>query len=204
MSEKVLVTPAELAAMPPATTVIIDTRNPDAFAAGHIPGAVNVHDIFTHLAMSTPDAISELREKFAASFGAAGLSGAETAVCYEESMNSGFGQSCRGYFLLKFMGYPEARVLRAPVDGGGEVSALVSSDRVFVSTSDMEQAAADSDYQLWVIDADGISSAGLMRPEDGSSTALVEAGAGATVAVTIEPRGGSEQPTTDPIVAVEI
>ena len=111
MSEKVLVTPAELAAMPPATTVIIDTRNPDAFAAGHIPGAVNVHDIFTHLAMSTPDAITELREKFAASFGAAGLSGAETAVCYEESMTSGFGQSCRGYFLLKFMGYPEARVL---------------------------------------------------------------------------------------------
>ena len=99
---------------------------------------------------------------------------------------------------------PEARVLRAPVDGGGEVSALVSSDRVFVSTSDMEQAAADSDYQLWVIDAGGISSAGLMRPEDGSSTALVEAGAGATVAVTIEPRGGSEQPTTEPIVAVEI
>ncbi len=111
MSEKVLVTPAELAAMPPASTVIIDTRNPDAYAAGHIPGAVNVHDIFTHLAMSTPDAISELREKFAASFGKAGLSGAETAVCYEESMNSGFGQSCRGYFLLKFMGYPEARVL---------------------------------------------------------------------------------------------
>ena len=111
MSEKVLVTPAELAAMPPATTVIIDCRNPDAYAAGHIPGAVNVHDIFTFLAMSTPDAIVELRAKFATSFGAAGLSGAETAVCYEESMNSGFGMSCRGYFLLKFMGYPEARVL---------------------------------------------------------------------------------------------
>jgi rhodanese-related sulfurtransferase len=29
--------------------VVIDTRNPDAYAAGHIPGAVNVHDIFTYL-----------------------------------------------------------------------------------------------------------------------------------------------------------
>ena len=27
--------------------VIIDTRNPDAYAAGHLPNAVNIHDIFT-------------------------------------------------------------------------------------------------------------------------------------------------------------
>lgn len=106
--------------------------------------------------------------------------------------------------VARMIADPDARVLRATVEGGGEVSALVSSDRVFVSTSDMEQAAADSDYQLWVIDADGISSAGLMRPEDGSTTALLEAGAGSTLAVTVEPRGGSEQPTTEPIVAVEI
>lgn len=26
-------------------------------------------------------------------------------------MNSGFGQSCRGYFLLKYLGYPKAKVL---------------------------------------------------------------------------------------------
>ena len=32
-----------------------------------------------------------MREKFASIFGAAGLSGAETAVVYEQSMNTGFG-----------------------------------------------------------------------------------------------------------------
>lgn len=99
---------------------------------------------------------------------------------------------------------PTSRVLRAEVEGGGEVSALVSADRVFLSTSEMAQADADSDYQLWVIDGDEISSLGLMRPEDGSTSALVEAGSGSTLAVTVEPRGGSEQPTTEPIVAVEI
>lgn len=99
---------------------------------------------------------------------------------------------------------PAARVLRAEVEGGGEVSALVSSDRVFLSTSEMADADSQSDYQLWVIDGEEISSLGLMRPEDGATSALVEAGAGATLAVTVEPRGGSEQPTTDPIVAVEI
>ena len=111
MADKVLVTPAELQAMMGPDVVLIDTRSPDAYAAGHIPGAVNVHEIFTYLAMSTPEGMSELRQKFADAFGAAGLSGAETAVCYEESMNSGFGQSCRGYFLLSWLGYEKAKVL---------------------------------------------------------------------------------------------
>jgi len=44
-----------------------------------------------------------MREKFAGIFGAAGLSGAETAVVYEQSMNTGFGQSCRGYVLLRYL-----------------------------------------------------------------------------------------------------
>ncbi len=111
MTDKVLVTPAELQAMMGPDVVIIDTRSPAAYAAGHIPSAVNVHEIFTYLATSTPEGMAELRGKFAAAFGAAGLSGAETAVCYEESMNSGFGQSCRGYFLLSWLGYAKAKVL---------------------------------------------------------------------------------------------
>jgi thiosulfate/3-mercaptopyruvate sulfurtransferase len=112
MSETVLLTPAELSPMlDDPGIVVIDTRAPAAYAEGHIPGAVNLHEIFTYLAMSTPDAMAELRQKFADAFGAAGLSGEETAVIYEESMNSGFGQSCRGYFLLKFLGYPKAMVL---------------------------------------------------------------------------------------------
>ena len=112
MSEKVLLTPAELAAtMATEKLVLIDTRSPAAYAEGHIAGAVNLHDIFTYLAMSTPEAMGELRQRFADAFGAAGLGGEETAVFYEASMNSGFGQSCRGYFLLQFLGYPKAAVL---------------------------------------------------------------------------------------------
>ena len=68
--------------------------------------AVNVHDIFTYLATSTPEGMKELTSKFAKAFGDAGLSGKELAIIYEESMTTGFGQSCRGYFLLKFLGYP--------------------------------------------------------------------------------------------------
>lgn len=112
MGEKVLVTPAELSdLMTSEKLVVIDTRAPDAYGVGHIPGAVNVHDIFTYLATSTPEGFAALKDVFVKDFSAAGLSGAETAVIYEQSMNTGFGQSCRGYVLLKHLGYPKVLIL---------------------------------------------------------------------------------------------
>ncbi len=112
MSENILISPTQLHEMCESLpTVIIDTRSPDTYAAGHIPGAVNIHDIFTYLATSSKEGLEELRSKFAEAFGAAGLSGDEVAVIYEETMNTGFGQSCRGYFLLEFLGYPKAAIL---------------------------------------------------------------------------------------------
>lgn len=108
----VLITPTDLSSfMASEPAVLIDTRDPATYASGHIPGAVNVHEIFTYLATSTPEGFAELKDKFADLFGKAGLSGAETAIVYEQSMNTGFGQSCRGYFLLTFLGYPKIKVL---------------------------------------------------------------------------------------------
>jgi thiosulfate/3-mercaptopyruvate sulfurtransferase len=112
MSEKVLVTPAELPGMLNSEPIVlIDTRDPATYAAGHLPGAVNIHDIFTYLATSTPEGVAAMCDKFASIFGAAGLSGKETAVVYEQSMNTGFGQSCRGYVLLRYLGYPKVKIL---------------------------------------------------------------------------------------------
>ncbi|MBW8329289.1 MAG: sulfurtransferase [Thiobacillus sp.] len=108
----VLIDPVELQTlMATEPTVVIDTRDPAAYAKGHLPGAVNLRDIFTYLATTDPDGIGELQAKFAAAFGAAGLSGKETAVLYEDAMNTGFGQSCRGYFILSYLGYPKIKVL---------------------------------------------------------------------------------------------
>jgi thiosulfate/3-mercaptopyruvate sulfurtransferase len=112
MTDKVLLDPENLAALlEHDEVVLIDTRDPASFEAGHIAGAVNAHDIFTYLATSTPQGQKELESKFAGIFGDAGLSGKELAVVYEQSMDTGFGQSCRGYFLLKYFGYPRTAVL---------------------------------------------------------------------------------------------
>jgi len=112
MNEQILITPRELAAaMTSEPMVLIDTRDPSAYAAGHLIGAVNLRDIFTYLATSSVEGKHALEQKFAEEFGAAGLSGAETAVLYEDTMDTGFGQSCRGYYLLKYLGYPKVKVL---------------------------------------------------------------------------------------------
>ena len=125
----VLITAGELAEfLTKEPCVVIDTRNPEAYGAGHLPGAVNVHEIFTYLATSTPEGMAELKTKFADAFGAAGLSGKETAVIYEQSMNSGFGQSCRGYYLLTMLGYPKIKVLHGGYDAWAASGLPVTTD----------------------------------------------------------------------------
>ncbi len=108
----VLVSPEQLASMMGAEpVVIIDTRDADTYAAGHLPGAVNLREIFTFLATSTAEGLTALKSTFAEHFGSIGLSGLETAVFYEDALNSGYGQSCRGYYLLTWLGYPKIKVL---------------------------------------------------------------------------------------------
>ncbi len=111
-SPAVLISPTELTAlMNSEPVVLIDTRAADTYAAGHIPGAVNLREVFTFLATSSVDGLQELKSTFTQALGAAGLSGAETAVFYEDALNSGYGQSCRGYYLLTWLGYPRVKVL---------------------------------------------------------------------------------------------
>uniref|UniRef100_UPI003F498D15 sulfurtransferase n=1 Tax=Cupriavidus yeoncheonensis TaxID=1462994 RepID=UPI003F498D15 len=111
MHERVLISPAELTQlMKSGPIVLIDTRDAASYAEAHLPGAVNIHEIFTYLATTTPEGLAVLRETFTAAFAKAGLSGKETAVIYEQSMTTGFGQSCRGYVLLRHLGYPRDKI----------------------------------------------------------------------------------------------
>ncbi|MCW9041997.1 MAG: sulfurtransferase [Pseudopelagicola sp.] len=129
--ESALITPEQLKTLSEADlAVVIDTRDPESFAAGHVPGAVNMHDIFTFLATSDASGMAELKGKFAAEFGAAGLDGKKTAVIYEASMAGGFGQSCRGYYLLSFLGYPKVKVLHGGFAAWQAENFVVSTDVV--------------------------------------------------------------------------
>jgi thiosulfate/3-mercaptopyruvate sulfurtransferase len=123
MGGKVLISASELSdLLSVESAVLIETRDPAVYAEAHIAGAVDMREVFTYLATSTQEGLKALRKTFATAFGKAGLGGAETAVVYEQSMSTGFGQSCRGYALLRSLGYPKIRVLHgryaAWVDAG--------------------------------------------------------------------------------------
>jgi thiosulfate/3-mercaptopyruvate sulfurtransferase len=137
MQDKVLIDATDMwGYMENNGVVAIDTRDPDSYAAGHIPGAVNIHDIFTYLSTSTPEGLKELTDKFSHAFGEAGLSGKEHAIVYEQSMNTGFGQSCRGYFLLKFLGYQKASVLHGGFQAWQSANLPVSTDAAHPTPAD--------------------------------------------------------------------
>lgn len=125
-----LIEPQDLKSLDPGAIVPIDTRSPEAYAAGHLPGAINMPEIFTFLATSTPEGLAELEQQFSDKFGAAGLDGEKTAVLYEDAMDTGFGQSCRGLFLLEHLGYPKdkIRILHGGFQGWVAAGLPVSTD----------------------------------------------------------------------------
>ncbi|MPY97791.1 MAG: hypothetical protein GEU97_07285 [Actinophytocola sp.] len=68
---------------------------------------------------------------------------------------------------------------------------------------DVPEPGKDKTYQLWLIGPDGAHSAGLLPDKD--TPVVADTIEGATVlGVTIEPEGGSKQPTTDPVMTLAL
>lgn len=91
--------------------VIIDTREPEDYLVDHIPGAINLYEIFTYLSTKDNGGYEAMRKKFAELFGNAGICNEERVVVYEDAMDNGYGRSCRGYFILKHLGHKNVTVL---------------------------------------------------------------------------------------------
>ncbi|GAC1605871.1 MAG: sulfurtransferase [Ramlibacter sp.] len=148
-SDAILITPAELVSLQGAERVVlIDTRDAETYNAGHLPGAVNLRETFTFLATSTPEGLQELKDTFAAHLGAIGLSGQETAVFYEDSLNSGYGQSCRGYYLLTWLGYPRIKVLNGGFSAWKAAGLPVSTEAVVPTPAIFPTDLAQADVML--------------------------------------------------------
>ena len=115
MTEQILYSVEEANSLASAgKAVLIDIRDSDKYETEHIPGAVNVSDIFYYLAETTDSGLDAMHQTFAELFGNVGLDGQKTAIVYEDALNTQYGGSCRGYWLLKYLGYPTAGIL----DGG--------------------------------------------------------------------------------------
>ncbi|PFG44485.1 anti-sigma-K factor rskA [Isoptericola jiangsuensis] len=105
--------------------------------------------------------------------------------------------------VARIMADPSAHLVRGEVAGGGKATVLMTSDDYLFSASGLPGPGDGQDYQLWVVGADGaVAPAGVLSTHDGAVEHLVQDVPGVGVAVTMEPEGGSEQPTSDPIVVL--
>ncbi|MFB4308839.1 anti-sigma factor domain-containing protein [Actinomadura sp. GTD37] len=97
---------------------------------------------------------------------------------------------------------PDARSAAGRAAGGGTVTIVASASRgrVVVASSGLRPLPASKAYQLWLIDAGGARSAGLL-PDDRSGPVVAGRWRPSDkVGVTVEPAGGSARPTTAPLV----
>lgn len=95
-----------------------------------------------------------------------------------------------------------AETVEVPDGGTLRVAVSLEQDRMAVDARALPDPGDDQVYQLWTGRDGEMTSAGVLGPEaTGAAMAIPEDGV--TLNVTIEPAGGSDQPTSNPIVTVE-
>jgi len=85
---------------------------------------------------------------------------------------------------------------------GGTIRVATSPGRgeMAVDTDELPPLDEDHVYQLWAIQGDSISAVGVLDREKGAAMEMPTPDT--EVAITVEPVGGSQQPTTEPIMQV--
>lgn len=109
--------------------------------------------------------------------------------------------------LVELSAASDVQRAEGTVAGGGQATVIWSLQlrRSAVVLDELPSLPADKTYQLWYIDSAGAKPAGTFEPSAAGMTWHVLDGAmsgGDTIGVTVEPAGGSAQPTTKPIVAI--
>ena len=96
---------------------------------------------------------------------------------------------------------PGARVSTVTASDGGTATLVRADGRLGVLTTGLPAAGAGRDYQLWLASGEAVSSAGMLGVGAGGAAAtVVEVGDSDGVGISVEPAGGSPQPTTTPVV----
>lgn len=109
--------------------------------------------------------------------------------------------------VTRVLAAPDAQTLRAGAAGGAGGTVVMSESRdsaVFIAHS-LPPLAEGRTYQLWVINDEGPRPEPVLRDgADGATLPVVATrleGA-VSMAVTVEPEGGSKKPTSEPVLVV--
>lgn len=100
----------------------------------------------------------------------------------------------------------DAAHLTVPSRDGGALQVVYSRDQqaMMVQAAGLPELPADRTYQLWTIEDGTATSAGLLASADDAVLTDGPIGEAVVLGLTIEPAGGSAQPSMDPIASEEL
>ncbi|OEV06761.1 anti-sigma factor, partial [Streptomyces nanshensis] len=111
--------------------------------------------------------------------------------------------------LVRVLAASDARTTgRGELPGGASGTVVVSRerDRAAFLASGMDAPPGGKVYQLWFADGKKMRPAGLVDSHGDSTAQLMEGkvGRASAMGVTVEPAGGSPQPTTEPLALMKL
>ncbi|WP_214318018.1 anti-sigma factor [Nonomuraea sediminis] len=106
--------------------------------------------------------------------------------------------------MLALLSAPDAETITQPVTGGGTAAVLLSRRRggMVFTAANLPRPPAAKVYELWLMGPAGARAAGLVAA--GDVLILRPAGDDARIGLTVEPAGGSERPTTQPVMLADL
>ncbi|HEV7647777.1 MAG TPA: anti-sigma factor [Actinophytocola sp.] len=135
------------------------------------------------------------------------VSGVLGVLLVQARQSDGTGADAQAAAIADILRSGDAQVVNQGDASTGRMTALMSksANRMLLLTGDMPNAPSGKDYQAWTIGEEATKSAGLIQPQGGKA-ALEVAGIDAAqqVGITLEPEGGSDQPTQQPIMTFEV
>ena len=104
---------------------------------------------------------------------------------------------------------PDVRTVSGEIPGGGTATVVFSreKDAGVLVMNNVTPPQPGTVYQMWLIDADGPHPAGTMDAKavaPSTTAVLPDLGDSETLAFTVEPPGGSAQPTSQPFAALPL
>lgn len=88
--------------------LLLDTRKPEAYARGHLPGALNLSSYDRFVKSTGAGDLAAFRDEMAAQYAAAGVSHQRPVVVYEDDTGM---RAARELWILEYLGHPAARML---------------------------------------------------------------------------------------------
>ena len=133
---------------------------------------------------------------------ALGAAAIPSAVAWQQAQQANRAEQ-QAQAIADVLADPAARVVHANVTGGGVAVGILAGQRALFTATGLADPGAGKVYQLWVL-RDGKPLPDAVLPNDAGCVRAItdKFAAGDSLAVTIEPTGGSTQPTTKPIVVL--